>query len=396
MNIKRLISRALIACDALTRGFMFKPGTHNTKHVIIVMHQAFGDAVVISASLQEYAKIFADYDVIYLARPSVIEFMKAVVPYAESLNFEPVDFARFIGDYAYYREISAKYRDKADILIVPVSSPGAEIFSCANKASRKIASVRPTDITSSLLMRLLSKYAYTEKIRPDKNEMTLQRHRQLINYLGDKDFKARLPRLKSEPGIINEEKYCVMCLGASNSERWWPAERFAQIIDYVNEELNMNVHLCGGKDEAELEKDLHVKYPERVISHAGKTSFSEWSSIVQHASLFIGNDSGTAHLAVAHRVRTVCITGDYEFVIFPYKVDVLEPDDILPLCVYKKMPCENCRDVGYYTGSTNPECMKRIKEGKCALCIDAVSVEDVKNAIKKIMKEEKNIGRFIQ
>ena len=387
MNIKRLISKALIAGDALIHGFMFRPKTHNTKRVIIVLHQLFGDAIVISASLQEYTKIFSGYDVIYLARPSVIAFMKAVVPNAENLNFEPVDFTRFIEDYAYYREVSSMYRDKADILIVPASSPGAEIFSCANNASRKIASVRHSDIKTSLLMRLLSKYAYTENIRPDKNEMALQRHRQLINYLGNKNFKARLPRLKSEPKIINETRYCVICLGASRSERWWPVERFAAIIDFVNEDLNMNVHLCGGSEEAELEKRLTVKYPERLISHAGKTSFSEWSSIVQHASLYVGNDSGTAHLAAAHRVKTVCITGDYEFVIFPYKVDVLEPDDILPLCVYKRMPCENCRDVGYYTGSTNSECMNRIHEGKCALCIDAVSVDDVKDAIKKIMKE---------
>ena len=388
MKITRLLNKSLIACDALIRGFMYRSKEHNTKRVIIVLHQLIGDAVVISGSLQEYPKIFADYDVIYLARPSVIEFMKSVIPYAHELNFEPVDFTRFIEDYAYYREISAKYRCSADILIVPATSPGAEIFSCASDASRKIASVRPADITSSVLMRLLPKYAYTEKIRPDPNEMTFQRHRQLLHYLGDKDFKARLPRLKSEPRIIDEAEYCVICPGASKSERWWPVERFAAIIDYVNEELNMNVHLCGGKDEAGLEDGLHVKHPERVISHAGKTNFTEWSSIIQYASLFIGNDSGTAHLAAAHRVRTVCITGDYEFVIFPYKVDVLEPDDILPLCVYKRMPCENCRDVGYYTGSSNHECMNRIREGKCTLCIDAVSVEDVKEAIMKIMKEE--------
>lgn len=387
MGIKRLISKILIASEALIRGFMFKPEAHNTKRVIIVLHQMIGDAVVISDSLQEYGKIFEGYEVKYLARPLVIGFMRAVVPYAEKLNFEAVDFGRYIEDYAYYREVSLRYRNYADILVVPVSSPGAEIFSCSNNAGRKIASVRPTDIKSSLLMRLLSKYAYTEKIRPDKSEMTLQRHRQLINYLGNKDFQARLPRLKSEPKIIDEKNYCVMCLGASKSERWWPVERFAEIIDYVNEELDMNVHLCGGMAEREIESSLKVKHPERVISHAGRTNFTEWSSIVQHASLYVGNDSGTAHLAAAHRVRTVCIIGDYEFVIFPYKVDVLEPDDILPLCVYKRMPCESCRDIGYYTGSTNPECMSRIKAGKCALCIDLVSVNDVKDAIIKIMKE---------
>ncbi len=380
-----LISKALIAGEAILRGMMYRSKPVKSQRVIVIMHQLFGDAIVISDSLFEYTKLYED--VKFLARPSVIEFMRSVVPNANELRFEAVDFTRYIEDYGYYREISSRYRNEADILIVPATSPGAEIFSCSSNASRKIASVRAKDITNSVLMRMLSKYAYTEKIRPNPQEMTLQRHRQLINYLGNTKFQARLPRLNPEPKIINEERYCVMCLGASKSERWWPIERFSEIIDFVNEDLNMNVHLCGGPAEQELEAKLKVRNPERLISHAGKTNFREWSSIVQHASLYVGNDSGTAHLAAAHRVRSVCIIGDYEFVIFPYKVDVLEPDDRLPLCVYKRMACENCRDIGYYTGSSNPECMRQIRAGKCAICIDAVTSDEVKAAILEVMKE---------
>ena len=392
-KIKRIISKALIACESLIHGMTYKSRPTNGKRVIIAAHQAFGDAIVLSDSLKEYMKIFPKeqgYDVKILARPSVIEFMRALIPYADECHFEPVEFRNYIEDYSYYREISSRYRNEADILIVPVTSPGAEIFSCSLNAPRKIASVRAAVIKTSIIMRLLTKYAYTERIRPNNNEMALQRHRQLIHYLGDKTFKARLPRLRSYPRVINEERYCVISAGATESSRWWPVDRFAEIIDYVNSELDMNVHLCGGTDEITIAAKLHamVKHPERVINHTGKTNFQEWSSIVEHSDLFIGNDSGTAHLAAAHRVRTVCIIGDYEFVIFPYKVDVLDPGDRLPLCVWKKMKCENCRYTGYYTGSNNPECMKRIREGKCALCIDAVKVEDVKEAIMKVMKED--------
>ncbi len=389
MNIKRLINKALIASDSLLRAVIRRKKITAPRKVLVVLQQVFGDAIVISGSLKEYPKIFAGYDVVFVARPSVIKFLKAVMPSADELHFEAVDFKRFIEDYGYYREISGKFRGSAEILIVPVSTPSAEIFSCANDSPRKIASVRPTDIKSSLLMSALAKYSYTEKIRPDKNEMTLQRHRQLINYLGDKDFRARLPRLKSEPKIITEEHYCVVCAGASKSERWWPVERFAEIIAFINEEYNMNVHLCGGQDESEIGARLQaiVKYPERVINHIGRTNFAEWSSIVQHSDLVVANDSATAHMAAAHRVKTVCIIGVYEFVIFPYKVDVLDEGDRLPLCVYRDMPCEYCRDKGYFAGSLNAECQTRINEGKCALCIDAVTVEDVKNAIIKIMKE---------
>ena len=389
MSVKTLISKALIASDALIRAALRRKKTNAPRKVLVILQQIFGDAIVISDSLKEYPKIFADYEVVFVARPSIIKFLKDVMPSADELTFEAVDFTKFIEDYGYYREISGRFRGSAEILIVPASTPSAEIFSCANDSPRKVASVRPKDITSSLLMSLLSKLSYTEKVRPDKNEMTLQRHRQLINYLGDKDFRARLPRLNAEPRIIDESHYCVVCAGASKPERWWPVERFAEVIDFLNEEYGVNVHLCGGSDESEIGRKLQalVKYPERVINHIGMTNFKEWSSIVQHSDLVVANDSATAHMAAAHRVKTVCIIGAYEFVIFPYKVDVLEEGDRLPLCVHKPMPCEYCRDKSYFSGGLNPECKKRLDEGKCALCIDAVTVEDVKNAITTIMKE---------
>ncbi len=391
MILRSLFNKGLIASDALLRAVLRSKFHHITKpkRVLVIMQQLFGDAIVISDSLKEYPKIFKDYEVVFLARPAVVKFLKAVMPSADNLHFETVDFTRFIEDFGYYREISRKYRGSAEIVIVPVSTPSAEIFSCANDAPRKVASVRPTDIKGSILMSALSRFSYTEKVRPNKAEMTLQRHRQLINYLGGQNFKARLPKLKSEPRVIHEEHYCVVCAGASKPERWWPPSRFAQVIDFVIDHYNMNVHLCGGADEAEIGSAVEglTNHQDRVINHIGKTSFSEWSSIIQHANIVIATDSATAHLAAAHRVKTVCIIGVYEFVIFPYRVDVLDHGDRLPLCVYKPMPCSYCRDKGYFAGSLNSECKRRIDANKCALCIDAVTVEDVEDAIKTIMKE---------
>ena len=393
----RILNKILIALDALLRGIFFKPKKNlNNKRVLIVFQQALGDTIVIIDSLKEYSKIFPKnkgYEVVFIARKSVIELLKAITDVPEDFIFEAVDFRKFIEDFKYYKEISNRYRGKFEVLIAPASSPSAEIFSCSNDAGRKIASVRAIDLKYPLFLAVISKYAYTEKVRPDKNEMTLQRHRQLINYLAasmgfeNYNFKARLPELKSENKIIQDEHYCVVCAGASKPERWWPADRFSEVIDFINEEFNLNVHLCGGPDEIEIEKKLKVKHPEMLISHVGKTNFHEWSSIVQHSDLVVANDSSTAHLAAAHKVKTVCIIGDYEFVIFPYKVDILEKNQRLPLCVFKRFKCEGCRDIGYYSGSGNPECLERLKNNKCTLCIDAISVQDVKNAILKIMKD---------
>ena len=105
MSAKTLSNKALIASDALIRAALRRrktPESHGTsRKVLVILQQVFGDAVVISGSLKEYPKIFAGYDVVFVARPSVIKFLKDVMPSADDLHFEAVDFKRFIEDYGY-------------------------------------------------------------------------------------------------------------------------------------------------------------------------------------------------------------------------------------------------------------------------------------------------------
>jgi len=260
----------------------------------------------------------------------------------------------------------------------------------SNNAARKIGLVR--SMKTTLIMKLCTYLAYTETINPPKEAMMLQRHRLLLHHLGDKSYCAALPELLPQPKIINEDAYCVVCPGASKIEKCWPTERFVEIIDYITEKYQMNVHLCGGVDESPFEKLIlaQSKNPGQLISHIGKTTFSEWSSIVQHAAIVIGNDSATMHLAAASRRQAICIAGVYDkYQFFPYKTDVLNEGDVLPVTVFKDMSCEWCRTIGYYAGFGNSECAKRLSENKCALCIDAITVNEVKCEIDHLM-ETKN------
>ena len=95
--------------------------------------------------------------------------------------------------------------------------------------------------------------------------------------------------------------------------------------------------------------------------------------------MVIGNDSATLHIAAAHRVKAICIAGVYDkFQFFPYVVDELDEGDFLPETVYVNMPCEYCRTKGYYAGYGNVACLKVVKQGRCALCVEAITVEMVK------------------
>ena len=390
-TLMRTINRFRICLSAMSK-YKHTPCITD-KNIIIVFQQIFGDSVVIQDSLFGYTRIFPaskGYHVIFLARPSVLKFMKDNLVLPEEIKYEAVDFKRFLEDYRYFKQIVNKYISSASTLIVPGTSLSAEIFSTANNAARKIGLVRCADVTHPFIFKLFYNLAYTEKVRPEKDEMMLQRHRRLLNYLGNKEFRAKLPKAINQERIINEQKYFVMCPGSSKMEKCWPIDRFAEVADYLIDTYGVNVHLCGGIDEKHFEEELIAlaRHKTKIVSHIGSTTFTEWSSIVQYADLVIGNDSATMHLAAAHRRKSICIAGLYDkYQFFPYKFDILDEGDRLPVTVLKDMPCEYCRTIGYDAGYKNPECTKKIKNNQCALCIDAITVEDIIECINKLIKK---------
>ena len=391
MGMRIKINRALIAAHAYFKAH--KKGKVKNKTVLIVFQQIFGDSVVIQNSLSEYTKIFPKsegYDVHFLVRPSVLAFMKATMPLPEEITFEEVDFKRFLEDYSYYRQIVWRYTGIAGTVIVPGTSFSAEVFTAVNDAERKVGLIRSIDVTKPWIMSHFYQNAYTETVRPDKEDMMLIRHRKLLHYLGAGNYRAGLPNLIRKERNI-DDNYIVCCPGSSKMEKCWPVERFISVIDHMIDRYNLSVHLCGGADEEIFEKIIvaGTKYPDMIFSHIGRTSFSDWSAIIQHAKLVVGNDSATMHLAAAARVPAVCIAGVYDkYQFFPYKVDELEPGDRLPVTVLHDMPCEWCRTIGYDAGFGNEECKKRIEAGLCSTCIDLITVEEVKAAIDSLMKEK--------
>ena len=383
------LNRVLIAIDSLLRHFLQKKCRCN-KNVLIIFQQLLGDAVLIQPSLAYYEKLYpkhAGYNVKFLAKPSTIKFMQMVIPIPNEITFETVDFNRFLIDYRYYREIVKKYYGWASTIIVPGTSASAEVFAVANNADRKIGLVREFDVKRPIFMVVFNRLAYTEKIRPQKGQMVLQRHRNLICHLGI-DYVVKLPKLLSKSRIINDHGYCVVCPGASKSEKCWPIKRFVEITDFLIDKYNLTVHLCGGIDEDNFANEVikSSRRKDRIITHIGRTTFAEWSAIIQYAKIVVGNDSATIHLAAAAHVPSVCIVGVYDkYQFFPYQVDELEPGERIPVTLLHDLPCEWCRTVGYESGYGNRDCKKRIEHGMCATCIDMITVDEVKVAIDSLL-----------
>jgi ADP-heptose:LPS heptosyltransferase len=120
--------------------------------------------------------------------------------------------------------------------------------------------------------------------------------------------RACLFASRPEPGA-----YAVVHPLASAPEKAWPADRFA-VAGRALRESGLEPVFIGGAGE-----DLSAFAEFRVLAGA---PLSEVKTLLAGASLFVGNDSGPAHMAAAFGVPVVVLYGTSDPVIWaPWRTE---------------------------------------------------------------------------
>jgi ADP-heptose:LPS heptosyltransferase len=142
--------------------------------------------------------------------------------------------------------------------------------------------------------------------------------------------------------------------------RGWPWERWREIFTYLHEELNLEICLVGGpEDVVTLRKYGPTPVPVQVL--AGELSLGELAALCEQAALFLGNDSGPAHLAAAAGAPCLVIYGPQEAALFGIRslqAVVIQGRSSCTPCWQKVCPFDRVR------------------------CLDGISVERVRSEIR--------------
>ena len=93
--------------------------------------------------------------------------------------------------------------------------------------------------------------------------------------------------------------------GAGDARKLWPAEKFAELIAALTERDSVTVLLFLSGEERQFSVDGFL--PARDNLRRIQLPLAEALPLLAAADLFIGNDSGFAHLAFAMGVRTVVV-----------------------------------------------------------------------------------------
>lgn len=123
--------------------------------------------------------------------------------------------------------------------------------------------------------------------------------------------------------------------GSGSRQKCWPAERFAALINWLNQELQARIVMVSGPADQGILERLKAGGNDDFLA-ADQLPLSELAAVIQRCNLFIGNDSGVTHLAAALGIHTIALFG-------PTDPKVWGPRGESVKILYQKAHCSPCR-----------------------------------------------------
>ena len=220
--------------------------------------------------------------------------------------------------------------------------------------SNKHLMFRCLDVIKQLSTR--DKISYT----PEQPESEVWLNKEDIEFANDFISRENIIRNDFLVGVhpgCNHRHYSSQC---------WDPTRFAQVANILNDKYQARILLTGSKtDQHILDKIIPLlKIPPILLPE--NTSVKQLSAIIKRCNLFISNDTGPMHLAVAMKVPTIGIFSGGNF------------------SIYGQYPA-NMKFIGIRKGAPCYPCYHKVKS--CSReCLDTITVEEVMQAAERQMK----------
>lgn len=164
---------------------------------------------------------------------------------------------------------------------------------------------------------------------------------------------------------VAERPWMVAQVGSGYPSKRWSIGNFAELFKAWLDETGGTVFLVGQRGEEELGQMI-LRREKRVMDLIGKTSLGELCALIESADVFVGNDSGPAHIAAALEKRTVVLfSGTNTHAVW-------EPRGSFVSVLFREVSCSPCHE--------------KICPLPRHVCMEGVSVEKVLHCVKGMMR----------
>jgi predicted lipopolysaccharide heptosyltransferase III len=165
---------------------------------------------------------------------------------------------------------------------------------------------------------------------------------------------------------LSDRKFALIHPTAAFATKQWATENFARVIEFLAERGFASVAIAAPY-EREILNNLSAQSAAPVVTL--DLSLPEVTALATRAQLFVGNDSGIAHIAAAVGTKSVVIFGSSNVAHWrPWNRAAAE-------VVLEEMPCQPCH--GYFCEKfAQPECILRVPVTRVVAAIERVLAAD--------------------
>jgi heptosyltransferase III len=167
-------------------------------------------------------------------------------------------------------------------------------------------------------------------------------------------------------GIDETDKLIIMHPGSGGSSRDWNRERFIELAKKITKLPNIKIILTGSVNETTLIQYIKNNV-DAAVDMCGQFSLLEYAGLSKLAKLFIGNSTGTLHIAAA--VGTPVIS------FFPH-IKPMTPERWGPYTDKKKV---------FIPQNQPPDCKKCVNNKTNCECVDSISADTVFESVKEFL-----------
>ena len=178
--------------------------------------------------------------------------------------------------------------------------------------------------------RELHGFKLTQRIQAVEKQHVLDSFMEFAKVLGINNliYEWNIPTSTPDNEYVKKfinlnKKNIIISPCSSHTFRNWPNDNYAKIIDYLHDNYDANVILCGGPSEYELKASKQIeKTTKRTVTNlTGKDTLKQLYALMKIVDLIISPDSGPMHIANAagtpviglHAATTAKRSGAYSF-----------------------------------------------------------------------------------
>jgi heptosyltransferase-3 len=174
-----------------------------------------------------------------------------------------------------------------------------------------------------------------------------------------REAEARINQILTAAGLI-DKKFALIHPAAAFATKQWAASNFARVADYLAAKGIAAVAIAG-PNQGDVLNELISSAESRIV--ACDVLLPEVSALASRAGLFVGNDSGIAHIAAAVGTPSVVVFGSSN--IAHWRPWNSAPAEV----VFEEMPCQPCH--GYFCEKfPEPECILRVPVARVTSAIE--------------------------